>query len=405
MSRVGVSATWRALVLGDGIGPSARQTSNERQALALASALLRTKAQNSTSIGNAGWNVQTASLDAIQHPMPRLFRPFADESASTARLTLARLARSYLPTAIAGPVASLTTSPTAPLPAPFSSLGDQSCTLVIAAGPAVTLPALSTHKEMLGSKVVHVQSPVGVPDSQFDAIVAASYEFAPGTLRSENVVTTSLALHDVTSQRLAAHAAKQPCDDIRALQTPRLAILLGGPESVLSRGKFWTDEGASRLARQIASVVGSTGSAVITASDRTPDSFALRLQRRLVSKLGASRVIYDEGSSRARYLFILATSDALVVTADSLIMMSEAVSSVSAPIAMAGSAGSPQSQRLVESLVSAGRAAILDDAYVGTLRARLGQRTTAVDTGAFRERSDTTGADDAAADVWKVLLR
>jgi mitochondrial fission protein ELM1 len=391
-------------VLGDGIGSHAQQTNNERQALALAAALLKSSSQSPGGPRNLGWNVQTASLAAIQHPMPRLFRPLSQAPSSQLTSGPVDTARRYLPSAVANIFSRQSVRGSAALPAPFNEPGDQSRTLVLASGPRVSLSALQARDQLPGSRVIHVQCPTAAEYRRFDAIVSPSFEVPPGSSIVENVITSSHSLHDITPGRLAAHAARQPADDILALPRPRLSMLLGGPRAsrLRSVSDFWTYEGASRAAGQLASIVGPNGSVVMTVTQRTPDSFALRLQRELVAQLGTSRVMYDDGSLRSRYLFLLATSDALVVTADSAMMISEALASKGAPVALVGPPDSPQLERFTKSLAEAGSVVFLDDERCDAFRANLGRHVGSAEEdkdGGFLE------VDRVASDVWKLLRR
>lgn len=386
-------------MFGDGVGALSSQTGAERQALTLATALLRSAPHATSRPANAatGWNVRTPSLAAVQHPMPRLFRPLPENTFSL-RLTQAAgllylsssMARNFLPSRfVAG----------APLPHPFDSPGaDYSRTLLIAAGSAASAPALIANSRMKGSRVIQVLHPrrsLGL----FDAVVAPEHDFDENAALPKNVLTTSGSLHDISPGRLAAHKKESPCDDILALPRPRVAIALGGPRVSAARSGGWADADAIQIAERIEALACDSGGIVITVSRRTPESFTIRLQRELVGRLGPSRVLYDDGRLRSRYLFILAAADKIVVTADSVNMLSEAVASGS-EVYIAGKSGSRRLDKFCKTLVGRGSAQELGCLDVDT---QLRNRSLAAGrvTGSLGE--DELQVDHVARAVWGLL--
>lgn len=344
--------------------------------------------------------MQTTSLASVQHPMPRLYRPLAHEHSSQSTSRVAALARKHLPGAFFYPFESHESIQSVVLPAPFDSPCRHDSTILICSCELVANASIMARDQISESKLVHVNRPGKIPCSEFDAIVTARYEVANSDEEMTNVVSSPLSLHDVTSQRLNSHAEQQPCDDIIALQSPRLALFLGEPGVACQ--EFWSDAGAARLSQQLASIAGSDGSVVIIASSCTPDTFALRLQRLLASKLGLNRVIYEDGSSRARHLFLLATSDGIVITGDCLVTVSEAVTAVSAPIALVGVGSSPESERLANSLAFAGRVSHLNDANCAAFRASMDSRRTASELNV--SMAGDGDIDGVAAAVWATIL-
>jgi mitochondrial fission protein ELM1 len=414
MSR-GLRRNWRALVLGDGCGPHGQQTGAERQALALAAAVLARAHTRGTSA--SGWRVSTRSLAAVQHPMPRLFRPLPEDpvrrqlAQQAGRLFLAPLVGHLVPTRFAA---------TAPAPAPFNAPnvagGDWSSTLIVIAGTAPSAAGILTRDAMPGAKLVQVLLPTRRVSAlgRFDVVVTPAHDFAPGEVIPGNVLQTTGALHDISASRLDSHAKRSPSVDVLALPRPRISVLLGGP-----RGRrflpsqfsgIWTDAEAAILAGRVAALAGSSGSVVLTVSRRTPPSFALRLQRQLFKNLGGSeRVLYDDGSLRSRYLFILASSDALVVTGDSANMLSEATAS-DALVFIAGLSGSKRLDRYIDALIENGSrcATILEhhcDRAVdpsildGRKRQRAKQAAQRKSEGALAHSEEPTQVDQIAEEV------
>jgi mitochondrial fission protein ELM1 len=99
------------------------------------------------------------------------------------------------------------------------------------------------------------------------------------------------------------------------LPTPRLAVILGGPNSVY---KFGASD-CERLAQLLASLADRAGSLLVTASRRTPPPLL-----DAVSRIARSRphFIWD-GTGDNPYPAFLAHADAFVVTGDSVNMTGE----------------------------------------------------------------------------------
>ncbi len=147
---------------------------------------------------------------------------------------------------------------------------------------------------------------------KFDLVFAARHDGIAGP----NVFITRTALHRVTASRLAAEAAIwNPM--FAPLRRPLVAVLLGGSNG---RYRFGPAE-ASNLAAQLAALLRDGAGIAITPSRRTaPETVALL--REALLPLGAW--IWD-GQGENPYFGMLALADAIIVTADSVSMVSEAV--------------------------------------------------------------------------------
>ncbi|GGG19780.1 hypothetical protein GCM10010964_05010 [Caldovatus sediminis] len=169
-----------------------------------------------------------------------------------------------------------------------------------------------------GVPAVHVQHPKMDPAS-FDVVVAACHDGLTGP----NVVVTRTALHRASPERLAAaRAAWAP--RLADLPHPLVAVLVGG-----SNGRFRLDVPvATRLANELGAMArfDRVGLAV-TPSRRTAPEAAAALSRRL-APFGA---FVWGGAGANPYFGLLALADAIVVTCDSVSMMSEAAATT-API-------------------------------------------------------------------------
>ncbi len=163
-----------------------------------------------------------------------------------------------------------------------------------------------------GRRVVQIQNPRLRLD-RFDLVVANRHDEIDGP----NVLLARTALHGVTPSVLAAARARwQPV--LAGLPRPLVAVLVGG-----SNGRFRLGPAeAAELAKRIAQMITADRVGVaLTPSRRTGTVVRSVLEQRL-RPLGAW--IWDMQGDNP-YPGLLACADALVVTADSVSMVSEAV--------------------------------------------------------------------------------
>jgi len=167
-------------------------------------------------------------------------------------------------------------------------------------------------KRQNGDKTFWVQ----VQDPRFaraeaDCIVAPNHDPAPGG----NVFRTLGAVHRVTREKLAA-AAQRFAPIFAALPRPLVAVLIGGDNGVYRL----TDERFATLCDQLAALAHQGFGLAITPSRRTTPARIALLQDKLK---GTTAYIWD-GSGDNPYFGMLGTADAIIVTADSVSMVSEA---------------------------------------------------------------------------------
>jgi len=202
-------------------------------------------------------------------------------------------------------------------PGPFAAAGPGSDPLVppwpevvIAAGHAMAPLGLAVRRASGGATfAVQVEDP-GMDPRKFDLVVPPRHD----GLRGPNVVATRGAMHRVTAARLA-EAAGHFEKRFAHLPRPLVAVLVGGP----NRYYRMTDAVVERLAEGLARVAEGGAGIVLTASRRTPESALAILQARL----DGLAEIWD-GTGENPYLGYLALADHLVVTCDSVLMVSEA---------------------------------------------------------------------------------
>jgi uncharacterized protein len=183
--------------------------------------------------------------------------------------------------------------------------------LVIGCGRNTVRAALAIRRASGGRTLAaQVQDP-RFRRGAFDLLVVPEHD----RLRGPHVVVSRGALHRVSRERLAAERRRFPALD--TLPRPILGVLIGGSNRAyrldLSRLGEIADAITAILRR-------NGGSAVITASRRTGDAGLALLRQRFAGLNGA---IWDGAGDNPYYAY-LAVADALLVTADSVSMISEA---------------------------------------------------------------------------------
>ncbi len=183
--------------------------------------------------------------------------------------------------------------------------------LVIATGRATVAPAAAIKRQSPATIVVQIQTPT-IDPSRFDLVIAPSHDRLSGA----NVISTLGALHRVTAP-LLAEAALAFRDRYDALPRPLIGVLIGGA----NRQYRMSAATAGRLGNLLAEVAESSGGGLaITPSRRTGDE---NMQAIAAPLAGLSADIWD-GAGDNPYFGILALADALIVTSDSVNMVTEA---------------------------------------------------------------------------------
>lgn len=182
--------------------------------------------------------------------------------------------------------------------------------LVISIGRR-SVPLALAIKQLGGAYGVHIQNPK-VPAHFFDLVAAPVHDDFEGP----NVITTFGAVHRVTADKLAEAGARY-APRIADLPHPRITVLLGGE----SRAFSFPPQAGSRFGQALAAAARATGgSLLITPSRRTrPDT--LRAVAEAVADV--PHVVWD-GTGENPYLAFLSLADAIVVTEDSVNMVTEA---------------------------------------------------------------------------------
>ena len=177
--------------------------------------------------------------------------------------------------------------------------------LLISCGRRSVAVSIAIRKASRGHTfTVHVQNP-HAPARFFDLVVPPRHD----GIRGDNVLGTRGALHRITPAALEAAAVAWR----ERLGSPTVAVLLGGD----SRTHRFTPDRATALADSLSLIDGTI---VITPSRRTCAEVVTLLRQRLPQAW-----VWD-GSGDNPYLGMLALGRHLVVTEDSVSMVSEAAS-------------------------------------------------------------------------------
>jgi uncharacterized protein len=190
---------------------------------------------------------------------------------------------------------------------------------------------------------VHIQDPQVSP-RRFDLVVVPRHD----KLRGENVLVTRASLHRITPARLAEARAAAP-ERLTALPVPRVAVLIGGSNAVYRLTPIVMGEVAETLAR----LARETGAGLmVTPSRRTgTDNEAI-----LRARLGAVGAEVWDGTGPNPYFAYLALADVIVVTCDSVNMVSEACATGKPVYVIELEGGSPKFRSFLDGLYKDGLA-------------------------------------------------
>jgi mitochondrial fission protein ELM1 len=174
-----------------------------------------------------------------------------------------------------------------------------------------SVPIALAVKQLSGAFALHIQDPK-VPPRRFDLIAAPVHD----DFQAPNAIATFGAVHSVTADRLAA-AAKRFAPEVEPLPHPRVSVLLGGDSQAFS----FPPEAAAGFGATLAKLARETGgSLLITPSRRTRQASIAALETALKD---VPHIVWD-GSGDNPYYGFLALGDAIVVTEDSVNMVTEA---------------------------------------------------------------------------------
>ncbi len=189
--------------------------------------------------------------------------------------------------------------------------------VLVTCGRKSALLALAIKKASGGRTVcIHVQDPKSDP-RYWDLLVVPEHD----RVRGPNVLTSRGALHRVTRQKLS-HSAEALAPQYAHIPKPRLAVLIGGNNRYYTLDEAWMQEFVGQL-RRLSEETGPHGTGVgilATISRRTGEAETNILRGGLAS---LQAVLWD-GQGPNPYFGFLGLADAVLVTCDSVSMISEA---------------------------------------------------------------------------------
>ena len=210
--------------------------------------------------------------------------------------------------------------------------------ILIATGRVTVAASIAIRRASQGRTfTVQIQNP-GVSFRHFDLVIPPRHDNCTGP----NVYPSRGALHRVTAQRLAAEAARF-APSLAHLPRPLVAVLIGG-----SNKNYRLTPGIVRdLADKLVAMCRATGAGLaITLSRRSGPEAEAILRQRLAD---VPAVIWD-GSGDNPYFAYLGLADHIVVTADSVSMVSEACSTGKPVYVVELEGGSKKFQRFHQGL-------------------------------------------------------
>lgn len=186
--------------------------------------------------------------------------------------------------------------------------------LLISCGRRSVAPSIAVRRASRGRTfTVHIQNP-HVPVGQFDLVVVPAHDNVD--IKGPNVVVTQAALHGVTPAVLAAARDRWSAQFAR-LPEPRIAVMIGGT----NRYYRLTAAVAAALGDQLARLAKEIGAGLmVSTSRRTGESNVDILRRRLLG----TKCVFWSGEGENPYFGMLALAQHVLVTADSVSMVSEA---------------------------------------------------------------------------------
>lgn len=185
--------------------------------------------------------------------------------------------------------------------------------LILSGRGAVALGPAIRHASAGRTKLVAVQDP-RLPLDRFDLVIAPRHDRLAGA----NILAIDGALTGITPAVLAQ--AKQDFADLGRLPGPRVAVLIGGG----NRHFRLASAEAERIGQQLRELADHGASVLVTTSRRTDAAAQRALQMALD---GRAALFWDghQGGASNPYRGLLAWADHLLVTADSVSMLCEAI--------------------------------------------------------------------------------
>lgn len=182
---------------------------------------------------------------------------------------------------------------------------------IIGAGRRASYGLLAATHRWPGITTIQVQNP-RIDSGQFTYLVAPEHDGLAG----ENIIPTLGGLHHVTDARLES-ARTQWHAKLSSYPAPRVAVLIGGNNKYVKLDSAWIEN----LIAKLYGLMARGMSLWITVSRRTPHELCEKLR----AAFPHPNVYFYDGHGENPYLGFLAIADYILVTADSVSMISEAL--------------------------------------------------------------------------------
>jgi mitochondrial fission protein ELM1 len=230
--------------------------------------------------------------------------------------------------------------------------------LLITAGRRSTLVSTTIRRLGGGSTFcIQVLNP-RIDPAHFDVVVCPRHDGLSG----DNVFSMIGAPHVIDDQTLSD--SRRLFAELEDLPTPRVAMLVGA-----SNGAYRIDDVyLASMAEAAERWAGEAGSIMVTTSRRTPPELCEWVRRRFANRPG--KVWTSEADGANPYLGYLAWADAIVVSADSVNMVSEACGTSLPVLCTPPTTRNLRFQSFHRAMAEAGRVLPLDS------RVRLGETFT-----------------------------
>lgn len=205
-------------------------------------------------------------------------------------------------------------------------------------------------KRLSGGKTLTVQTQAPrYPLNAFDLVVPPLHDGVEGP----NVLPIIGAPNRISDRALST-ARSEFASLFGSLKVPRVAVLIGGN----SRAHRLSDARAQLIAQSLTALVANGASLMITLSRRTPERAANMIRAALAN---TNAYLWD-GTGKNPYLGLLAHADAILVTEDSVAMMTEAAATGVPVHLLALDGGKPKFDSFRQELIRRGIARPFDGA-------------------------------------------
>ncbi len=178
--------------------------------------------------------------------------------------------------------------------------------LILSSGRKSIATTLRIKQENPDTIIVNIQDP-RINPNLFDLVIVPKHDPA----RGKNVIVTDIGLHKVTPELIAGKGQKLN------ISSPSAAVLIGGD----SKAFKFTEEICLNTAKQLNKLANSGVSLMITTSRRTSQNNIEILK----ANLTANNILFWDGNGENPYFAYLDKADYIIITEDSVSMISEAI--------------------------------------------------------------------------------